>query len=276
MKIGTNKKTQEIMSKYNIKTKKKFGQNFLTDTNTLNAIISRAEIDKNDTVVEIGAGIGALTELLCENAKYVYSFEIDNSLFDYLSSNLVYDNLSFIFKDFLKCDLNSTLPSEQMKVVANLPYYITTPILFKILDSKLDFYEIYVMMQKEVGKRLGALPRTKDYNALSVVLQVNYDIDIIMNVSRNVFVPSPNVDSVVVKLVKHSDYVIANEDFFNEFVHDCFTFKRKNLRNNLKKYDIELIEEILQNYGYSLRSRAEEISVSDYVKISNDYYTRSE
>ncbi len=274
MKIGTSTKTKEIMAKYGISTKKKFGQNFLTDANTLNAIVSKSNITNQDTVVEIGAGIGALTELLCEASKDVYSFEIDSALFDYLTNNLQYDNLHFIFNDFLKCDLKTLLPSVQMKVVANLPYYITTPILFKILESNLQFSELYVMMQKEVGQRLEAKPNTKDYNALSIILQVNYEISTLMNVSRNVFVPPPNVDSVVMKLVKHDKYQIANQTDFNKFVHDAFRFKRKNLRNNFKDYDLELLSEILSEYGYDLRSRAEAVSVVDFVNISNDYYGR--
>ncbi len=272
MKIGTTAKTKQIMQEYGISTKKKFGQNFLTDANTLNAIVTKSEITSQDIVVEIGAGIGALTELLCEASKEVYSFEIDSSLFDYLTNNLRSDNLHFIFRDFLKCDLSSVLPNGEMKVVANLPYYITTPILFKILESNLKFTELYVMMQKEVGQRLEAKPKTKNYNALSIILQVNYEISTLMSVSRNVFVPPPNVDSVVMKLKKHSKYDISNRSEFNKFVHDAFKFKRKNLRNNFKEYDLKLLSEILIKYGYDLRSRAEEISVLDFVNIYNDYY----
>lgn len=271
MKIGTSAKTKQIMSEYGIATKKKFGQNFLTDANTLNAIVSKSGISKDDTVVEIGAGIGALTELLAEAALDVYSFEIDSSLFEYLTNNLKYDNLHFIFNDFLKCELKEVLPSKELKVVANLPYYITTPILFKILESDLNFTELYVMMQKEVGTRLEAKPKTKEYNALSIALQVNYEISTLMNVSRNVFVPPPNVDSVVMKLKKHCKYDIKDYAFFNRFVHDAFQFKRKNLRNNFKSYDLDAIEVILENHGYSLRSRAEEVGVSDFVSICNEY-----
>ncbi len=274
MKIGTTTKTREIMEKYGISTKKKFGQNFLIDENTLNAIIKKSNITVDDTVVEIGCGIGALTELLCENAKQVYGFEIDSSLINYLETNLNYNNLEFIFDDFLKVDLKTKLPDVELKVVANLPYYITTPILFKILESNLNFTQIYVMMQKEVGNRLVAKPKTKDYNALSVMLQVNYDISILLNVSRNVFIPAPNVDSVVMKLVKKDVYEIEDSQFFSKFVHSAFQFKRKNLRNNFKNYNLEVIEELLELNGYSLRSRAEEVKVEDFVAIANDYYRR--
>ncbi len=271
MKIGTNAKTKAVMQKYGIKTKKKFGQNFLVDSNTLNSIVSKANITNNDSVVEIGSGIGALTELLCECAKHVYSFEIDQSLFKYLEENLKHDNLTFIFKDFLKVDLKEVLPDVKLKVVANLPYYITTPILFKILESKLEFDELFVMMQKEVGMRLQASHNTKEYNALSIILQVNYDIGVLVNVSRSVFVPPPNVDSVVMKLVRHNKFTITDYDFFNKFVHSAFQFKRKNLRNNLSSYNLEALDVILTKYGYSLKSRAEQISVVDFVCVCNDY-----
>ncbi len=271
MKIGTSNKTKAIMKKYNITTKKKFGQNFLTDLNTLNAIINKSSISKDDTVVEIGCGIGALTELLCESAKSVYGFEIDLSLKEHLESNLNFDNLTLIFDDFLKVDLNQYLPTTDLKVVANLPYYITTPILFKIIDSQLNFTELYVMMQKEVGNRLTAKPRTKEYNALSIMLQVNYDISTLLNVSRNVFVPVPNVDSVVIKMVKHHKYQISNNEFFSKFVHDAFQYKRKNLRNNFKEYNLDILESLLEKHGYSLRSRAEEVTVEDFVEICNEY-----
>lgn len=274
MKIGNKTNTQMIMSKYNIKTKKNFGQNFLTDENTLNAIVSKSNVNDNDIVVEIGCGVGALTQLLCEKAKHVYGFEIDLTLKDYLIENLTYDNLDIIFRDFLKVELDEVLPNEEFKVVANLPYYITTPILFKLIESDLNFSELYVMMQKEVGNRLCATPGNKEYNALSIMLQIKYEISELMKVSRNVFIPPPNVDSVVMKFVKHDKYEINDLAFFSKFVHDCFQFKRKNLRNNLKSYNLELVEQLLNEVGLNLQSRAEQVSIENFIFISNSYIER--
>lgn len=274
MKIGNKTNTKLIMSKYNIKTKKNFGQNFLTDENTLNAIVSKSNVSAEDTVLEIGCGVGALTQLLCEKAKHVYGFEIDLTLKDYLKENLNYDNLTLVFKDFLKTDLNEILPDTKFKVVANLPYYITTPILFKIMESSIDFNELYVMMQKEVGNRLRAKSGSKEYNALSIMLQIKYEISELMTVSRNVFIPPPNVDSVVMKFVKHDKYDIDDMEFFSKFVHDCFQFKRKNLRNNLKSYNLELMEEILSEYDLTLQTRAEQVTIDNFIGISNEYLKR--
>lgn len=274
MKIGNVKNTKSIMSKYNIKTKKNFGQNFLTDENTLNSIVSKSNVNNEDYVLEIGCGIGALTQLLCEKVKYVYAFEIDLTLRDYLNANVDYENLTIFFKDFLKVNLNEYLPNKSYKVVANLPYYITTPILFKIIESELNFDELYVMMQKEVGTRLRACPGSKEYNALSIMLQISYEISELMSVSRNVFVPPPNVDSVVMKFVRHNKYEIDNMQFFSKFVHDCFQFKRKNLRNNLKKYDLLLVEELFAKVDLTLQDRAEQISIEKFVFIANEYIKR--
>ncbi len=274
MKIGNKTNTKLIMSKYNIKTKKNFGQNFLTDENTLNAIVSKSNVNANDNVLEIGCGVGALTQLLCERANHVYGFEIDLTLKDYLIDNFKYENLTLIFKDFLKVDLNELLPNEKFKVVANLPYYITTPILFKIMESSIDFNELYVMMQKEVGNRLRAKSGSKEYNALSIMLQIKYEISEMMSVSRNVFIPPPNVDSVVMKFVRHDKYVIDDMEFFSKFVHDCFKFKRKNLRNNLKGYDLEIMEDILACYDLTLQSRAEQVSIDKFIDIANEYVKR--
>lgn len=274
MKIGNKTNTKYIMSKYNIKTKKNFGQNFLTDENTLNSIVTKSNVNDSDIVLEIGCGVGALTQLLCEKAKHVYAFEIDLTLKDYLNENLTYDNLDIFFKDFLKVDLEEYLPNETYKVVANLPYYITTPILFKLLNSEINFNELYVMMQKEVGNRLRATPGNKEYNALSIMLQIKYDISEMMSVSRHVFIPPPNVDSVVMKFVKHNKYNVKDMEFFSKFVHDCFQFKRKNLRNNLKSYNLELLNDILISLDLNLQSRAEQISIDQFIKICDQYLER--
>ncbi|MFV0499456.1 MAG: 16S rRNA (adenine(1518)-N(6)/adenine(1519)-N(6))-dimethyltransferase RsmA [Bacilli bacterium] len=274
MKIGNINNTKTIMDRYNIKAKKKFGQNFLVDENTLRGIVKKANVNADDYILEIGCGIGALTQLLCEKARYVYAFEVDKSLKTYLETNLKYDNLELIFKDFLSTNLNDYLPYYKYKVVANLPYYITTPILFKILESSINFNELYVMMQKEVGIRLKAVHGCKEYNALSIMLQVNYDIEQVLNVSRNVFFPAPNVDSVVIKFIRINKYQINNYSFFSKFIHDCFRFKRKTLKNNLKEYNLVILKTLFESEKYSLQSRAEQVDVESYVRIVNEYDRR--
>ncbi len=269
-----SKGTFDILKQYQLFAKKKYGQNFIHDENTLNNIVVAANVTKNDTVIEIGVGLGALTQLLCERANEVYAFEIDKDLKPFLDKHVNYSNLKIAFNDFLKVDLPEILPNNELKVVANLPYYITTPILFKIANSELNFTEIYVMMQKEVGDRISSKESKKSYNALSVVLQVKYDITEVLSVSKNVFVPKPNVDSVVMCLKKHNKFDV-DEAKFSDFVHSAFEHKRKNLRNNFKNYDKQIIETILKKYGLSLTSRAEQITVDQYVDLFIEYTRRT-
>ncbi len=264
--------TFDILKQYNIQAKKKFGQNFIHDENTLQSIVRNADVTSDDTIVEIGVGLGALTQLLCENSNRVYGFEIDKSLKPFLEKHLTYDNFTLIFEDFLKVDLKSVLPSGNLKVVANLPYYITTPILFKIVESRLDFTEIYVMMQKEVGERIGSAHKKKSYNALSVILQTKYNISTALEVSKNVFVPKPNVDSLVMKLEKIDKYNIEDDAMFSKFVKSAFEFKRKNLRNNFKGYNKDILVKVLEKLDLDLTARAEQISVEQYVYIFDEYY----
>lgn len=265
--IATIKKTHSICEQYGLYTKKKFGQNFIIEPKVVEKIAKTAIIDPNDSVIEIGPGIGALTQFLCLNAKKVYSFEIDHSLMTYWNDNQ-FQNLEVIFEDFLKTDLESFFnkhKDEQFVVAANLPYYITTPILFKLFELK--FKKITVMMQKEVAMRFNASINSKDYNGLSVIAQYKYHTKIEFNVSRSIFMPAPNVDSAIISFVEREDRVQLDELKFNIFVHECFTQRRKTIFNNLRKYPSDVVLNILNQLQINPQSRAQELSVDQFIKL---------
>lgn len=262
------------LKEYNFNFKKKFGQNFIIDENVIDNIINKANIKEKSLVIEVGPGSGALTYKLCKAAEWVVCFEIDSSLKEILANNLKeYNNIEIIYEDFLKVNLQEKLCQykyENLYLIANLPYYITTPIITKIIDDKIDIDKIIIMVQKEVGDRFNAKPNSKDYNSLSVFLQYNFDINKIMDVSRNVFLPKPNVDSIVLELCKREKMLVKDLNKFYKLVRDSFTQKRKNLRNNLKNYNLDKIEEVLQKYGFDLNSRAEQLSLNIFVDLSNN------
>ena len=258
----------------NFNFKKKFGQNFIIDENIINGIINKSEIDSDSLVIEIGPGAGSLTYKLCKIAKNVLCYEIDDSLKDILSSNLEeYNNVDIIYKDFLVADVKNDIKKynySKLYVVANLPYYITTPIISKIITDKIDVDKIVVMVQKEVGDRFRATPGTKEYNSLSIFLQYNYNIKKIMEVSKNVFIPKPNVDSIVVMFTKHDKEYVKDIELFYKLVKDSFVQKRKTLKNNLKGYDLDKVETVLKKYGYDLSVRAENLSIKVFIYKANN------
>lgn len=258
----------------NFNFKKKFGQNFIIDENIINGIINKSEIDSDSLVIEIGPGAGSLTYKLCKIAKNVLCYEIDDSLKDILSSNLEeYNNVDIIYKDFLVADVKNDIKKynySKLYVVANLPYYITTPIISKIITDKIDVDKIVVMVQKEVGDRFRATSGTKEYNSLSIFLQYNYNIKKIMDVSKNVFIPKPNVDSIVVMFTKHDKEYVKDIELFYKLVKDSFVQKRKTLKNNLKGYDLDKVEMVLKKYGYDLSVRAENLSIKVFIDIANN------
>lgn len=258
----------------NFNFKKKFGQNFIIDENIINGIINKSEIDSDSLVIEIGPGAGSLTYKLCKIAKNVLCYEIDDSLKDILSSNLEeYNNVDIIYKDFLVADVKNDIKKynySKLYVVANLPYYITTPIISKIITDKIDVDKIVAMVQKEVGDRFRATPGTKEYNSLSIFLQYNYNIKKIMEVSKNVFIPKPNVDSIVVMFTKHDKEYVKDIELFYKLVKDSFVQKRKTLKNNLKGYDLDKVEMVLKKYGYDLSVRAENLSIKVFIDIANN------
>lgn len=258
----------------NFNFKKKFGQNFIVDENIVNSIIDKALIDSNTLIIEIGPGAGSLTYKLSLSAKQVLCYEIDESLRPILNDNLNgFSNVEIKFEDFLKADLTSDIKKysyEKLYVVANLPYYITTPIIMKLIEDNIDVDKIVVMVQKEVGNRFKATCGSKDYNSLSIYLNYYFDVRKILDVSRNVFIPKPNVDSIVVEFTKKkSNYDLKNKEMFFKLIRDAFAQKRKTLKNNLKNYDLDKIETVLKNYGYDLSFRAEQIPIEVFVSISN-------
>lgn len=267
-------KFKEKMDKYGFNLKKMFGQNFIIDENIINSIITKSGVDKDTLVIEIGPGAGSLTYKLSEYSKNVLCYEIDTTLKELLSDNLSdCSNVEIIYKDFLKADVLSDIKKYDYKklyVVANLPYYITTPIIIKFIEENIPADRIVVMVQKEVGDRFKAIPGTKDYNSLSIYLNYYFDVKKILDVSKNVFIPKPNVDSIVVEFSKKDDKPkLHNEELFFKLVKDSFVQKRKTLRNNLKGYDLEKIEEVLNRYGFDLSVRAEQLPIEIFVEIAN-------
>ena len=258
-----------------IKIKKKFGQNFIIDENIIDSIINKSEIDKNSLIIEIGPGIGALTYKLADFAKNVLCYEIDNSLKEILEDNLKgKPNVNIIYQDFLKSNIKKDIEKysyNKISIVANLPYYITTPIIIKIIEDNLDIAKMIVMVQKEVGNRFKAQPGTKDYGSLSVYLNYYFDVRKLIDVSRNVFIPKPNVDSIVVEFKKKPILLpLKDKDLFFKLIRDSFKKKRKTIKNNLKEYDLSKIEKTLEKYNYSLSSRAEELKVEIFVDMANN------
>ena len=266
------KQINEELNSNNFKIKKKFGQNFIADLNTIHKIVDKALIEPNSLVIEIGPGIGSLTNYLCRKAKRVLCYEIDKEVEPLLKANIA-DNVDVIFADFLKSDVKKDLAKytyDKLYVIANLPYYITTPIIMKLIEEQIDIYKIVVMVQKEVGNRFSAKPNTKDYSSLSVYLNYYFDVKKLMDVSRNIFIPVPNVDSIVVEMVSKKDKLkVNNYDLFFKLIRDSFQHKRKNLRNNLKSYDLDKINEVLNNYHFDLSVRAEQLDLEIFVDIAN-------
>lgn len=268
------KKMNELLGENNFSLKKKFGQNFIIDENLIDSIVNKSMIDKDTLVLEIGPGAGSLTYKVAQKAGFVLCYEVDTTLKPVLEENLKgLDNVKIIFEDFLKADVLEELEKYDFKkiyVVANLPYYITTPILIKIIEDKLNVDKIVVMVQKEVGDRFRATPGTRDYSSLSVYLNYYFNVKKMLDVSRNVFIPKPNVDSIVVEFNKKELVKLKNEELFFKLVRDSFKQKRKNLKNNLKDYDLDKILEVLKKYGYDLSVRAEQLSIEIFEDIANN------
>lgn len=255
--------------------KKKYGQNFLKDDSIPNKIVQYSNILDNSLVIEIGPGVGALTNKLALKAKFVLAYEIDISLKDILTDNLKdYNNVNIIFDDFLNRNIKEDIKDydyEHLYVIANLPYYITTPIIMKFIEDEIMVERLVVMVQKEVGERFSAKPKTKDYGSITVFLNYYFNIRKLFDVSRNCFIPKPNVDSVMLSLDKRVDIPQVNDkNKFFKLVRDSFKFKRKTLRNNLKDYDLNIIKKILNGYGYDLNVRAEELALEVFIDISNN------
>lgn len=272
--IATPSRTKEILEKYDLFAKKNYGQNFLVEVGIVSKIAQAAVCSDHCVVFEIGPGIGALTQMLSAHAKKVVAFEIDERLPEVLKDTLSdCDNVEVILKDFLEVDLKSFV-DEYVKqgydvvIAANLPYYITTPILFKIFESKAGIKQITVMMQKEVADRFTAQTNTKDYNALSVITQYRCDVKSVVKVPKNVFNPKPNVDSAVLQFrFKKTDPSIDETKFFT-IVKSCFTQRRKTLLNNLGTLlGKDIAKQVLETAQIEPSRRAESCNMDEFIQI---------
>ncbi len=273
---------KQILTKYNVSVKKQFGQNFLMDNNIVNKICDISNITKEVNVIEIGPGLGFLTEELKKRANKVMCYEIDSEMVKVITNRFESDtNVIVKFQDFLKAnidnDIEKYLNDYPVIVVANLPYYITTAILIKILEESKYIKQMTVMMQLEVADRICGKPSTKDYNSLSVLMQYYTNCKLTIKVGAGCFYPEPNVDSAVV-LIKYKDEIknqAISEEYFKKFNRIVFAQRRKTLANNLKSgfgYSKELIENVLTNNQISLTIRTEALSVEQIVKLANEFY----
>ncbi|MCM1131391.1 MAG: 16S rRNA (adenine(1518)-N(6)/adenine(1519)-N(6))-dimethyltransferase RsmA [Roseburia sp.] len=277
-KIGSVSFVEKSLKENQFKIKKKFGQNFLTDASVLKNIVDASDVTKTDAVIEIGPGLGALTELLCERAGFVLAYEIDYELLPILEKNLNgFSNYKVILKDVLEADVLQDIKLylkeyKNIYVVANLPYYITTPILLGLLSKNLPIKHYVMMMQLEVANRICGKPETKDYNALSIWIEYKAKATKICKVPRTVFVPSPNVDSAVIRLDVYDTLPIKalDEENFSKLIRQSFAQRRKTIFNNLSlAYDKRLVTEMLESLGISPSVRAEALTTKDFVEMSN-------
>lgn len=279
--LGNPKNTIEILQKYNFNFQKKFGQNFLINTGVLEDIIDAAEVTDEDMVLEIGPGIGTMTQYLCENAGQVIAVEIDTNLIPILKDTLsAYDNVRIINDDILKVDINELAREynngRPIKVVANLPYYITTPIIMGLFESHVPIESITVMVQKEVADRMQAGPGTKDYGALSLAVQYYSKPQIVVNVPPNCFMPQPKVGSTVISLRRHQQPVVQVEDekLMFKVIRASFNQRRKTLANGLNNYGginltKEQIRQSIEELGVPVNIRGEALSLEQFACLSN-------
>ena len=279
--LGNPTNTIEILKKYGFSFQKKFGQNFLIDNNILEKIVENAGVTKDDLVIEIGPGIGTLTQHLCEHAREVVAVEIDKKLIPILEDTLSeYDNVRVINEDILKVDVNKIAEErnggKNVKVVANLPYYITTPIIMGLFESNLSLESITVMVQKEVAERMQVGPGTKDYGALSLAVQFYSKPKVVLNVPAGCFMPKPNVDSAVIKLEKHKEVPVDVKDAKNMFkiIRAAFNQRRKTLTNSLANaadlnYSKDDIAKALEEMGLSATIRGEALTLEEFAKLSD-------
>lgn len=286
--IASANKTKQILDKYGFSFKKSLGQNFIIDANILRKMIASAQIDKKCGVIEIGPGIGALTEQLALAAEKVVAFEIDRRLIPVLDETLdAYDNIEIIHEDILKADLHKTIeqsfsPELTLHVVANLPYYITTPILMNILQQKTNIERITVMLQKEVAERMAAGPNTKEYGSLSIAVQYFTEASVVMDVPKTVFIPQPNVTSSVLQLNKREKPLVEveDEDAFFSIVQASFRHRRKTLRNNLvshykKNYSKDEIVQLLDQARIDGERRGESLTIQEFASLANAFAAKN-
>lgn len=279
--LGNPANTIAVLQKYRFNFQKKFGQNFLIDTRVLERIISAADITKDDYVLEIGPGIGTMTQYLCEHAGMVAAVEIDKNLIPILEDTLSpYDNVEIIHQDILKMDMERFVKEKNqgnpVKVVANLPYYITTPIIMGLFESHVSIHSITIMVQKEVAERMQAEPGTKDYGALSLAVQYYAKPEIVANVPPNCFMPRPNVGSAVIRLTKYQEPPVSVDDERQLFalIRASFNQRRKTLVNGLNNapnipYGKDEIIQVLEEMGVPANIRGEALTLEQFAQLSN-------
>lgn len=267
--------TKSIVNKYGFKFSKSLGQNFLIDDTVLEDIIEASEINSSDFVIEIGPGVGTLTKLLLKKARKVCAIELDTDLIPILNEELrEFENFQIIHNDALKVDFSEIIGDEKnVKVVANLPYYVTTPIISKLITEKNNISSITIMIQKEVAERIAANPNTKEYGAITVLVQYYCTVDKIRKVSPNSFIPKPKVDSMVIKLNKMDKpkCMVKNQDLFFKVVRESFNMRRKTLSNSLKNLGLAKENLILafENAGIDPKRRGETLSIEEFGKLSD-------
>lgn len=270
--------TKEIVEKYKFRFSKSLGQNFLVDDTVLMDIIQGAEVSKEDFIIEIGPGVGTLTRELLTRSKGVCSIELDSDLIPILNEELKeYDNFRLINMDALKVDFNEIIGEEpSVKLVANLPYYVTTPIIAKLLNEDYNFKSLTIMIQKEVAERINASPNCKEYGALSLLVQYYCDTKIIRTVAPSSFMPRPKVDSIVIRLDKlpKPKVEVYDKKLFFAVVRDAFNMRRKTLSNALKplKVDKDMLAKAFENSGIDPRRRGETLSLEEFAKLANEIY----
>lgn len=276
--MDLEKETKFIMNKYNITANKNYGQNFLIDENIIQAIVEKAEVSKNDLIIEIGPGLGNLTKYLLDSAGKVICIELDTKVIRILQDRFsLFNNFELINNDILKVDLKQLIKDNSqfrsVKVVANLPYYITTPIIMKLLEDHLNLESITVMVQKEVALRITETPGGKETGAITYSINYYTNPSIVLNVSKECFIPSPKVDSAVIKLelLKQPKVQVQNEELFFKIIKTAFLQKRKTLINSLSNNGIaskSILEEMLYKLNIDLKIRAEKLSLEDFAKIT--------
>lgn len=279
--LASPRETKAIIDSYSFSFQKKFGQNFLVDSNVLENIIEKAGITEDDLVLEIGPGIGTMTQYLCESAREVVAIEIDETLIPILNYTLEdYDNVEIINDDALKTDIEKIVKKKNdgkpIKVVANLPYYITTPIIMGLLEGKAPIESITIMVQKEVAERMQTGPGSKDYGALSLAVQYYADAKILMTVPASCFMPRPKVDSSVIKLDIYDKppVDVCDEEMMFKIIRASFNQRRKTLVNGLKNasnlpFTKEEIEESIEKLGEDVRVRGEKLTLEQFAKLTN-------
>ena len=279
--LGNPQKTIEVIQKYEFAFQKKFGQNFLIDTHVLDKIISAAEITKDDLVVEIGPGIGTMTQYLACAAREVVAIEIDKMLIPILQDTLsAYDNVTIINEDVLKVDINKLADEKNggrpVKVVANLPYYITTPIIMGLFENHVPLHSITIMVQKEVADRMRMGPGTKDYGALSLAVQYYAEPYLVANVPQNCFMPRPKIGSAVIKLTVHEKppVTVRDEKLMFKLIRASFNQRRKTLANGLNNspelhYSKDQIAEAIEKLGTSPSIRGEALTLEEFARLSD-------